>query len=257
MERVITGLHGIEEAVRSGKNKGVLYISRKNSRINNIINNAGSRIRVENLSPADMNRRFGEDNRGVVLELYTSAGETASFGKGRSEGKSGRHGGVEQLFEDVVDRIASDNALILILDGITDPHNYGAILRSADQFSADLVVIPARRSVSETDTVAKTSAGAVNYVPVSVVTNLSRSIDYLKEHGFWVYGADMATQSINKTDFKGRVAIVMGSEGKGISRLCADKCDALVSIPASGNIDSLNVSVAAGIIMYEVRRQQA
>ena len=148
-------------------------------------------------------------------------------------------------------------ALVIILDGITDPHNLGAILRSADQFSADLVLIPERRSVQANETVVKVSSGAAQYVPLAVVTNLTREIKTLQEHGFWVYGADMAGDGSYDASFSDRTAIVMGSEGSGISSLVRKNCDHIISIPMHGHIDSLNVSVAAGILMYEFRRNHS
>lgn len=143
----------------------------------------------------------------------------------------------------------------MILDGITDPHNLGAILRSADQFGADLVLIPERRAVQANETVVKVSSGAAQYVPVAVVTNLTREIKTLKDNGFWIYGADMNGDSSYSEKFASRTCIVMGSEGDGISTLVRRNCDYIVSIPMQGHIDSLNVSVAAGILMYEFRRE--
>ncbi len=149
-----------------------------------------------------------------------------------------------------------DQLLVLILDGITDPHNFGAILRSADQFGVDLVVTPEKRSVSINATVAKVSVGAHAWVPTLQVTNIGRTIEELQKQGFWIYGADMGGGTAAETDLKGRTVIVMGSEGEGISRLIREKCDTMVSIPMNGHVDSLNVSVAAGILMYEVVRQR-
>lgn len=251
MDKVITGLHGIEEALRTGKSNGKLYISRKSSRIDNIKNLAQtSGIGIVNIPPSEMNKRFGEENRGIVLQLFVTSDEP------RKSERTGSDSASEGIFEEVIDSLASNAALVVILDGVTDPHNYGAILRSAEQFGADLVVSRARRAVSESDTVARTSSGAVNYVNTSVVKNLSRAVDYLKTKGFWVYSADMGGEPLYKTNLGGRTAIVMGSEGKGVSRLVSEKCDAKLSIPSRGRVDSLNVSVAAGIILYEVRRQQ-
>ena len=256
MDNLITGLHGIEEALKAGKVSGVLYLSRKNARIDGMKDLAAAfGLQIRNLPPAEMNRRFGE-NRGAVLQLYGDGRTgTARPGKAASKSSSGRSAGILP-FEEAVDELDSGNILIIVLDGVTDPHNYGAILRSADQFGADLVVHAARRSASGNDTVARTSAGAVNYVPVSVVKNLGRAVDYLKKRNVWVYGADMSGSPAENTELSGRTAIVMGSEGKGLSRLVSEKCDSLISIPSSGRVDSLNVSVAAGILMYEARRQQ-
>ena len=252
MDRSITGLHGIEEALKAGRQKGRLYISRKNSRINAMRETAVKNgFDITDIPPADMNKRFG-DNRGVVLELYGK--EQSARPRPASAGKNAASAGAS--FEEIIDSLDEGNALVVVLDGVTDPHNYGAILRSAEQFGADLVVSRTRRSVSENDTVARTSSGAVNFVRSSVVNNLARAVDYLKKNDFWVYAADMGEQPLYDMNLKGRTAIVMGSEGKGVSRLVAEKCDGVVSIPSSGRIDSLNVSVAAGIILYEIRRQQ-
>jgi 23S rRNA (guanosine2251-2'-O)-methyltransferase len=144
----------------------------------------------------------------------------------------------------------------LILDEITDPHNYGAILRSCDQFGVDMVVTRNRRTAKHADIIATTSAGAAAWVPAAEVANLPRAVDELKEAGFWIYGADAAGEAVYAKDLRGRAALVLGGEGTGISRLLREKCDALVAIPTRGRIDSLNVSVAAGILLYEARRQR-
>lgn len=145
---------------------------------------------------------------------------------------------------------------IIILDKITDPHNFGSILRTANCVGADGVIIPKRGSVGLNEVVAKTSAGAVEYVPVAKVTNIARTIDELKEEGLWVAGAEAGGQVMYKTDLKGAIALVIGSEGEGISRLVKEKCDFLVEIPMYGNVNSLNASVAAAVLMYEIVRQR-
>jgi 23S rRNA (guanosine2251-2'-O)-methyltransferase len=144
----------------------------------------------------------------------------------------------------------------VILDEITDPHNYGAILRSCDQFAVDLVVTRTRRIAKYAEIVSKTSAGADAWVPVAETANLTRALGSLKEAGFWIYGADMAGDAVWSRDLRGRTAIVLGSEGTGVGRLLKEQCDALVGIPSRGRIDSLNVSVAAGVLLYEVNRQR-
>ena len=151
-----------------------------------------------------------------------------------------------------------EKSLVLILDSITDPHNVGAILRSCDQFGVDLVVMPERRSLRaplENEVVARASAGASAWVPVSVVPNLVRVVEQLKDAGFWVYGADAGGTSATQMRFPEKMALIMGSEGAGISRLLEEHCDVVVSIPTCGRLDSLNVSVATGVLLYEVRRQ--
>ena len=152
--------------------------------------------------------------------------------------------------------ISSPSALILLLDEISDPRNLGAILRSADQFRVELVILPTRRAARETQAVVQTSAGASLYVPVASVPNLAAGLEAAKEAGFWVYGADLGGRRLDSVSFEGRVALVLGSEGAGLRRLVRERCDALVRIPSGGHVDSLNVSVAAGILMYEIRRQQ-
>jgi 23S rRNA (guanosine2251-2'-O)-methyltransferase len=151
---------------------------------------------------------------------------------------------------------SKDESLVVVLDHLSDPHNFGAILRSADQFGADLVLCPSARSVRETDTVFSSSAGAAAWVPQAYVPNLAQALAGLKMAGFWVYGADMGGRPAWELDLSGKVALVLGSEGGGLGRLLAKTADALVGLPALGHVDSLNVSVAAGILMYEVLRRR-
>ena len=145
---------------------------------------------------------------------------------------------------------------IIILDEIEDPHNLGAIIRSAECAGAHGVIIKKRRSAGLTYTAYKASAGALEYLPVARVTNIADTIDQLKEHNIWVYGADMNGEDYLRTDFGGAVALVIGNEGKGISRLVREKCDVIVSLPLKGRINTLNASVAAGILMYKVAEKR-
>ena len=147
-------------------------------------------------------------------------------------------------------------AFVVVLDSITDPHNTGAIIRSADQFAVDAVVLPERRSAGDFQTVSKISAGAAAWVPLLYTANLVRTVEELKRNGFWVFGADAQGELLPHTTFPDKTVLIMGSEGSGISRLLKASCDSFTAIPTSGKLDSLNVSVAAGILMYEVRRQQ-
>lgn len=145
---------------------------------------------------------------------------------------------------------------LIILDQIEDPHNLGAIIRSAESFGFDGVIIPERRSASVSPIVYKTSAGAINNINVIMVKNINRAIEEIKEAGFWVYGlAGEASSPIDKTDLKGNVCLVVGNEGKGLSRLVRENCDILINIPMKGFVNSLNASVASAIAMYEVLRQ--
>jgi 23S rRNA (guanosine2251-2'-O)-methyltransferase len=152
---------------------------------------------------------------------------------------------------------ANETPFILILDEIEDPHNLGSILRSADCTGVHGVIIPKRRSVGLTAAVSKTSAGAIEYVPVSRVTNIAQTIDLLKEKGVWIAGADAAVnQEVYGNDLTIPIAVVIGNESKGIGRLIKEKCDFLIKLPMFGRINSLNASVAAGVLMYEVVRQR-
>lgn len=146
--------------------------------------------------------------------------------------------------------------LVLLLDGVTDPQNLGAILRAADVFAVDLVVIPEHDSVGLTPAAVKASAGASEWVPVAQVTNLSRAVERLKKEGFWVWGAEAGGEPAEGLDLTGKVALVLGSEGKGIRRNVAEHCDGMVSIPMGGHVDSLNVATATAVLLYEVRRQE-
>lgn len=161
--------------------------------------------------------------------------------------------------KDILDKAAEkgEKPFILILDEIEDPHNLGSIIRTAELSGVHGVIIPKRRSASVNSTVYKTSAGAVNHMLIAKVSNLAREVDELKEEGIFVYGADMDGDSASfATDFSGGVALIIGNEGKGISRLLKEKCDSIVSIPMAGKLNSLNASVAAGILMYEVMVQR-
>lgn len=145
---------------------------------------------------------------------------------------------------------------VIICDKLTDPHNLGSILRTANCVGADGIIIPKRNSVGLSSVVAKTAAGALEYTPVAKVTNLSRTIDELKEKGLWIVGAEMEGGMMTETDLTGAIGLVIGSEGEGISRLVREKCDFFVSIPMYGEINSLNASVAAAVLMYEISRQR-
>lgn len=198
-------------------------------------------IRVDRVGTHDLDR-ISKDHRGLALEIPVSA--DAADGQVT----------LESFLENLDGK---KNWTVVILDEITDPHNYGAIIRSCDQFGVDLVLTRNKRTAKYSDVIAKASAGAVAWVPRVEVPNLPRALEELKEAGFWIYGADMAGEPVFKKDLKGRSALILGSEGSGISRLLRENCDGLISIPSHGQVDSLNVSVAAGVILYEVARQRA
>ena len=160
--------------------------------------------------------------------------------------------------EDILNaaREKGEPPFVFILDGIEDPHNLGAIIRTANLAGAHGVIIPKRRAVGLTATVAKTSAGALNYTPVAKVTNLSATIEELKKEGLWFVCADMGGETMYNLNLTGPIGLVIGNEGEGVSRLVKEKCDYVASIPMKGNIDSLNASVAAGVLAYEIVRQR-
>ena len=180
----------------------------------------------------------GANNQGVIASLA-----------------NGRWSEVSDIFDLAEKR--SEPPFIVICDEIEDPHNLGAVIRSAEAAGAHGVIVPKRRSAALSFAVSKTSAGAVEYIPVARVTNLSSCIEDLKKKGLWIYGADMNGQDYKKTDLKGPIALVIGSEGSGISRLVSEKCDMMVSIPMKGSVNSLNASVAAGILMFEISYQRS
>jgi len=240
----ITGIHAIEEALKSAPRGSTLYLIRGDKRNSGLEMQAmaNGKTAVKKVSEAELNKLAGDSShRGAVLDVGT---KTSSGGRIR-----------EVTIEEFCAGLKEDeNVLVLALDGITDPHNLGAILRSADQFGVALVIVPERRSASANETVIRVSSGAAQYVTMSTVRNLAHELDVLKDHGFWVYGADMNGETSYSVKFPRRTVIVMGSEGSGMRSLVRAKCDHMLSIPMQGHIDSLNVSVAAGILLYEFRR---
>ena len=180
--------------------------------------------------------------------------------------ETGKHQGVIAYaaayeYAEVEDMLAlarekNEPPFLVLLDGIEDPHNLGAIIRTANQAGAHGVIIPKNRAVGLTATVAKTSAGALNYTPVAKVTNIGKTIEELKREGLWFVCADMDGTTMYNLDLKGPIGVVIGNEGEGVSRLVKEKCDFVASIPMKGDIDSLNASVAAGVLAYEIVRQR-
>ena len=158
--------------------------------------------------------------------------------------------------EEILEQTREKAAFFLILDEIEDPHNLGAIIRSAEASGVDAIIIPKRRACQVNATVEKTAAGATSHIKIVRVTNLAQTIEKLKESGIWIYSVDMDGADYTKTDLKGKIALVIGNEGKGISRLVKEKSDFTVSIPMKGHINSLNASVAASILMFEAVRQR-
>ncbi|MDE6500670.1 MAG: 23S rRNA (guanosine(2251)-2'-O)-methyltransferase RlmB [Ruminococcus sp.] len=235
----IIGRNPVIEALKSGTPIDTIYID----------GNGGS---------LGLIRRLAKE-KGIVVK-DTQEKKLSQLAGGASHqgvvatGACGEYVSVEDILE--ISRKKGTKPFIIICDEIEDPHNLGAIIRTAETAGADGIIIPKRRSASLNATVAKTSAGAVSYVPVARVSNLASCIDTLKENGVWIYGTDASGTDYCKTDFTGSIALVIGSEGSGISRLIQKKCDFMVKLPMYGKINSLNASVAGGIFMYEVLRQR-
>ena len=235
----LTGFHAIEERIKSGRVCGPLLVAKAGPRAREIVSLAvNSKIRLERVGTFDLDG-LAPDNRGIALHVEDTD-DHADIS-------------LENFIAGLGER---RDALVLILDEITDPHNYGAILRCCDQFGVDLVLGRNRRSAKHAEVISKTSAGAVSWVAQTETANLVRAMEDLKEAGFWIYGADMEGEPVYKKDLCGRIALVLGSEGSGISRLLRERCDGMAGIPSVGRIDSLNVSVAAGVLLYEVHRQR-
>jgi 23S rRNA (guanosine2251-2'-O)-methyltransferase len=167
----------------------------------------------------------------------------------------GNHQGIILEVEDYkysdIDDIIKENGTIVMLDHIEDPHNFGAIIRTCEAAGIDGIIIPKNRSVEVNETVIRTSVGASNYMKIALVTNLSSTIKYLKDKGYWFIGTDMDGTNYRELDYKGSICLVIGSEGNGISRIVRESCDFIATIPMKGKVNSLNASVAAGIIIYE------
>lgn len=236
---IICGRNPVIEALKSGTALDTIYISGNGGSLNVIRALAKEKgIPVKDAGSEKLNKMTGSaSHQGVV-----------------AVGACGEYVTVEDILE--VSAKKGTKPFIIICDGIEDPHNLGAIIRTAETSGADGVIIPKRRSAGLNATVYKTSAGAVSYVPVARVSNLASAIDKLKENGVWIYGTDASGSDYCDTDLTGSCGLVIGSEGFGISRLIREKCDLMIRLPMLGNINSLNASVAGGIFMYEILRQR-
>ncbi len=235
----LTAYRSIDETLKAPPAGCTLFVANESTRVVQIIRTARAQgIKVERVHKAELRRLAGESVRDCALRVVRAQGGSAA------------------VLADIIAPAEVTNGLIVILDHVTDPHNFGAILRSADQFRVDGVVIPDRRSADITPVVLQSSAGSAPHVPLVRVKNLVTTIELLKAASYWVYGADMVGVRADETDLAGRIVLVMGAEGPGLSRLIRDRSDAFIRVPGDGHADSFNVSVAAGILLYEVRRQQ-
>lgn len=237
----VIGKHAVYETLQSDRDINKLFLQEGagGERIGEILELAKERHIQIQIVPKTKLDLLSDDgvHQGVMVA-------TAAF----------QYATLDDLFD--VAKEKGEDPFFLILDGIEDPHNLGSIMRTADASGVHGLIIPKRRAVGLTGTVAKTSTGAIEHVPVARVTNLARTVDELKERGVWIYATDMKGQSFEKWDANLPVAVIIGNEGKGVSRLLKDKADGLLTIPMKGHVQSLNAGVAAGLMMYEVYRKR-
>lgn len=238
---VIYGIHAVDEALKS-RGRGFEYVGvareRHDQRVQRII---------------DECRRLGVAVRFVPRQDIDRLAGTASHQGVVAVASAKTYAEVE----DILQHRRGRNALMVVLDGVEDPHNLGAIIRSADGAGADGVLIPERRAAGVTAAVVKTSAGAVEHVPIAKITNVARTLEELKSRNIWTVGLEeRAPQAYDALDYNMDCALVLGAEGKGLHELVRKKCDFLVSIPMLGRVPSLNVSVAGAVVLYEIARQR-
>lgn len=235
--RLTIGIHPIREALRAHRplDKVVIAKGVSGPRIQEIIDLCRSQSVPVRFEPRELLDRA---SKGVPHQGAIAFGAVHGFAE----------------LSDVIER----GGLLVILDGVEDPHNLGAIIRTAHAAGATALVIPERRSAPLTETVGRAAAGALEYLPVARITNVTQSLDRLKEKGFWIYGLDeRGSELYDEVDYTSPTAIVLGGEGKGLHQAVQKHCDVLVRIPMAGAVSSLNVSVAAGIVLFEWRRRQA
>ncbi len=238
---IICGRNPVLEALRSGREIDRLLVAHGTGggSVTAIIAKCRAKgILIKEISPQKLDYYCGGANHQGVAVMFASQ----------------EYAAVEDMF--ALAETRGEKPFLIICDEIEDPHNLGAIIRTAEATGVHGVIIPERRSASLNATVAKAACGALEYVPVARVTNIANTIDALKQRGVWVFGADMDGDDYTRTDFDTPCALVIGNEGKGIGALTAKKCDAVISLPMHGKINSLNASVAAGILMYEVVRSR-
>jgi rRNA methylase, putative, group 3 len=240
-EFTIEGRNPVTEAMRAGKPIDKIFIldGCQDGPIRTIIRDARKTDAIINFVQKERLDQMSETGKHQGVIAYAAAYEYVE---------------VEDILKAAEEK--GEPPFIFLLDNIEDPHNLGAIIRTANLAGAHGVIIPKRRAVGLTATVARTSAGALNYTPVAKVTNLSKTIEELKEKGIWFVCADMEGESMYRINLKGPIGLVIGSEGEGVGRLIKENCDYIASIPMKGNIDSLNASVAAGVLAYEIVRQR-
>ncbi|MCI7812159.1 MAG: 23S rRNA (guanosine(2251)-2'-O)-methyltransferase RlmB [Lachnospiraceae bacterium] len=240
-ELTIEGRNAVMEAFRAGKTIDKLFVldGCQDGPVRSIVREAKKKDTIIQFVAKERLDQMSETGKHQGVIAYAAAYQYAE---------------VEDLLKAAEEK--NEAPFLILLDGIEDPHNLGAIIRTANLAGAHGVIIPKHRAVGLTATVAKTSAGALNYTPVAKVTNLGKTMEELKERGMWFVCADMGGETMYRLDLRGPIGLVIGSEGDGVSRLVREKCDFVASIPMKGDIDSLNASVAAGVLAYEIVRQR-
>ncbi len=260
MQKIITGFHAIEEILKAEKShqdknqyknanrkfEAEIFVSKSGPRVKKIL----ALAKTLNISISEQDKKYLnnltaglpeqlQDHRGIVLRL------------------NAKEKNFKVSLEELLANLKSqEKASLAILDSISDPHNIGSIIRSADQFGINAVIVPENNSAGSFEVITKISSGASAWVPIISVNNLVRTVEKLKKDGFWVYGADAGGRSVSEFDFPEKTALIMGNEGKGIARLLKESCDDIISIPTKGKLDSLNVSVATGILLYEISKNR-
>lgn len=234
-----------------------LLVARDNAAVRRLRGQAATLgVPVQAVTASELARRCGSDaHRGVALVSVREPAPSAQRTGARPPTARGG-GGAAPLAAMLAELAQHQAALVVVTDGITDPANLGSITRSAEQFGADLLVVRRRRAARFDDTVMRVSAGAAAHVRTATVPNVAAALTQMGRAGFWLYGADLAGEPLDRVRFPARVALVLGSEGSGLHELVRRRCDHLVRIPTTGQLDSLNVAVAAAVLMYEVGRQR-
>jgi len=223
----VYGKNVVNEVIKNDNTIKKAFVSKKfnDKNIINILNK--NNIKIKYMDKFDMDKMVDGNHQGIIFDI------------------------VDYQYSDIDEIINGEDCLLLMLDHLEDPHNFGAIIRTCEAAKVDGIIIPKDRSVSVNSTVMKVSTGALTSVKISQVTNLVNTINYLKDKGFWIIGTDMNGTNYRDIDYSGKICIIIGNEGKGISNLISKNCDYIASIPMRGEINSLNASVATGIIVFE------
>ena len=228
----VYGKNVIKELINSKEkiNKAFIYENFTDKEIIDSLNKKN--INIEYLKKYEMDKKVDGNHQGIIVSID------------------------DYVYADIDELIVNDNPLLVILDHIEDPHNFGAIIRTCEAAGVDGIIIPKNRSVAVNSTVMKVSTGALQNIKVSMVTNIKSTIEYLKEKGFWVVGTDMDGEDYTKIDYTGKTVIIIGNEGSGLSRIVRESCDFIASIKMNGKVNSLNASVATGIIVFEAIKKR-